>query len=114
MKEFKLGRLKINEHHEDDFPAELLSLTVGEVLDRLGAVDTEDNAEYEVIEAALKAVAATLLAKAQPEDIEGDIEMDIDFGEADIDEPEFPTYSDMLTPPPSSSNVYNGIEDFKF
>ena len=118
MEYFKLNRLAINEHHGDDFTDELLSMTVGEVLDRLGAIDTESNAEYEVIEAALKAVASTVLAKAKPVDNEDDIEMSNKFDmETNVREPEFkefPTYSDTLDAQSHQQQDGLGIEDFKF
>lgn len=106
MEDFKLGRLPINEHHEDEnFPTEILSITVGELLDKLGAVDTEGNAEYEIIEAVIKAVAPTILADSKP--LELPIETETSTEEDDFsteaeapveveDMEEFPSFFDAM------------------
>ena len=48
----KLHRLY--EDHENQFPIELLNMTIGEMLDKAEDLDTTGDAEYEVIENALK------------------------------------------------------------
>ncbi len=55
-------RLKrLNEHHDDDMPAELLNMTIGEMLDKAEELDTKGDAEYEVIEDALRAIGDKIL-----------------------------------------------------
>jgi|AntRauTorcE11897_2_1112592.scaffolds.fasta_scaffold32027_4 hypothetical protein len=55
-------RLKrLNEHHDNEMPAELLNMTVGEMLDKVGELDTNGDAEYEVIEDALRAISDNIL-----------------------------------------------------
>jgi hypothetical protein len=55
-------RLKrLNEDHDTEMPVELLSMTIGEMLDKAEQLDTTGDAEYEVIEAALKAISSKIL-----------------------------------------------------
>jgi len=126
MEDFKLGRLPINEHHGDEnFPAEILSITIGELLDKLGAVDTEGNAEYEIIEAVIKAVAPTILADAAPLELPAETETSAeedDFA-ANAEAPvevegmeEIPSFLDTMDPAQVDGHSVDQEDelDFKF
>jgi len=52
---------RINEDHENQLPAVLLNMTVGEMLDKVGQLDTNGDAEYEIIEDALRAINDKIL-----------------------------------------------------
>lgn len=90
---------RLNEDHESALPAELLSMTVGEMLDKLGEIDTADSAEYEIIEDALAALKDRLVSDGYENDtaIDTDNTVEVDNVDNDVDfnsedEDEFPTF----------------------
>jgi hypothetical protein len=70
----ELQRLAINEDHSDakDFPQEFLDMTIGDVLNKMSAIDTPEDAEYEILEAALIAIKPIMLANAEQGEVDGD------------------------------------------
>lgn len=90
---------RLNENHDTQLPDELLNMTVGEMLDAVGELDTNGDADYEIIEDALKAISNKILGTGYegdevdftPEGVEGaDEEERIDSEESQI-----PTYNDI-------------------
>lgn len=59
---------KLNEDHENQLPTELLNMTVGEMLDKVGELDTNGDAEYEIIEDALRAINDKILGTGYDSD----------------------------------------------
>ena len=115
----KLRRL--HESHETQLPAELLGMTVGEMLDKVGELDTRGDAEYEVVEAALKAITDKILGTGYqsdevdftPDGVEGandDEEM------IDSDEQQIPTYDDIAAGQEtySGGGMDSGLDGFEF
>ena len=65
----RLRRLRrLNESHENLLPDELLSMTVADLLDKVGELDSQGDAEYEVVEAALIALKDKLMGTGYPAD----------------------------------------------
>lgn len=93
---------RLNESHETISP-EVLNMTIGEFLDRAGEMDTAGNAEYEVIEDAIKALSMSMDAgypREQSlddiESVEAPEEKEVDFTEED-EMSEVPTFADAET-----------------
>tara|TARA_Y100000389_G_scaffold195186_2_gene226236 strand:+ start:2126 stop:2440 length:315 start_codon:yes stop_codon:yes gene_type:complete len=102
-----LDRLAIDEHHgnADDFPQEFLDMTIGDVLNKMSAIDTPEDAEYEVLEAALIAMKPIMLADARGMERDGD-ELDLPSEERN----EMPSFIDMI----GSDEEEDEQLDFKF
>jgi hypothetical protein len=120
MNSIKLSRL--NESHEFDLPKELLSMTVEEMLDRLESIDTMNDAEYEMIEAAIGSLANDIMSTGYEREeglpldstveVGDEVDFDSEFENEEEDE-DIPTFADI------ESNMVNSkpedsIEDFKF
>lgn len=113
MKVTRLERL--NESHEMDLSSELLNMTVGEMLNKLEELDTHNDAEYEIIEDALKAVSDKLFYETGYESdreltddsIEAGEEMEeVDFTEDD----DMPSFSDLE----NNTVQQDSIDSFEF
>jgi hypothetical protein len=89
----ELDRLAINEDHSDakDFPQEFLDMTIGDVLNKMSAIDTPEDAEYEILEAALIAIKPIMLANAEQGDVDGDA-----LEAPSEDESEIPDFIDTI------------------
>jgi hypothetical protein len=61
MKNFKSIDRLYEMHAEGEVSQELLSMTVGEMLDRLEELDTQDSVEYEIIEDAIKRLSDKII-----------------------------------------------------
>lgn len=66
MSYIKIKRL--NEDHNTKLPTELLNMTVGEMLDKVGKLDTANDAEYEIVEDALIAISDKILGNGYTQD----------------------------------------------
>lgn len=114
MDYIKIDRL--NEDHAQLNP-ELLNMTVGEMLDKVGELDTNGDAEYEVIEDVLKAINDKVLGNGYSND---DINFTPDAGVEVMDEPneiisddeEVPTF-DQVSGDMGQSQNQGGL-DFEF
>jgi len=120
MSVIKIDRL--NEDHEGKLPAEILDMSVGQLLDRVGALDTEGDAEYEIVEDALIAIKDKILGNGYPADdknfdtensVEGEDTEEVEFSSDDDDE--FPTFDQAM----SNGNETNdksqaGSDNFQF
>ena len=62
---------RLNEDHDEGFRSEILNMTVGEMLDKVATLDTQGDAEYEVIEDVLHAINDKLFSGYDADD--GDI-----------------------------------------
>lgn len=69
MKNFKSIQ-RLNEDHEAVLNPEILSMTVGEMLDTLEAHDTKDSAEYEIIEDAIVALSNKIIGYSNDKDFD--------------------------------------------
>jgi hypothetical protein len=114
MDYMKIDRL--NEDHDNQLPAELLNMTVGEMLNKVGDLDTDGNAEYEVIEDALKAINDKVLGTGYSNDEvnftpDAGVEVADDPTQIISDEEEVPTF-DQVADGNQSQN--QGGLDFEF
>ena len=92
---------KLNEDHEGKLPAELLDMSVRDMLDRVGTLDTAGDAEYEIVEDALIAIKDKILGDGYASDEvnftpdnaveDRDDEKEHDAAEDERDE-DFPTF----------------------
>ena len=107
----KLNRLAINEDHgnTNDFPQEFLDMTIGDVLNKMSAIDTPEDAEYEVLEAALIAIKPIMLANAKGMERDGD---ELDFPSIESEE-EIPDFIDMIGSDEEEEEEEREL-DFKF
>lgn len=112
---------RLNEHHDNRFPQELMSMTIGEMLDKVGELDTRGDAEYEVIEAALDAISDKILGTGYssdevdftPDGVEG---ANDDEDMIDSDDQQIPTYDDIAAGQETDSGggANSGLEGFEF
>lgn len=61
MRDFKSIDRLYETHAEGEISQELLSMTVGEMLDRLEELDTQDSVEYEIIEDVIKRLSDKII-----------------------------------------------------
>jgi hypothetical protein len=116
MKAIKINRL--NESHEMDLTKELLNMTVGEMLDSLEKLDTYGDAEYEIVEAALKALNDNISGSGYDSDKSFEYESvetedkveDVDFEE----DSSMPSYGDIEAANISNQKQEGGSGDFEF
>lgn len=81
---------------------ELMSMTVQEMLDKVGALDTRGDAEYEVLEASLKAVCPKICSGSYDNDTDLDSPDSVEVDDETSDLPteledtanQFPTWSE--------------------
>lgn len=118
----ELKRLSINEHHDDakDFPQEFLDMSIGDVLNKMSAIDTDGDAEYEILEAALIAIKPIMLADAKDQGEIDDTPIEDKDGDAlEPGEAEEQEQNSDLESMPNFIETIGGekgktIEDFKF
>jgi len=117
---------KLNEDHERAMPQELLDMTVGDMLDRVGQLDTAGDAEYEIVEDALIAIKDKILGDSYSREEEVDFTSD-DTVERDESEDEddfrkeekgdFPTFDQATSDgnaSSGSSEAEGGMDGFNF
>ena len=113
---------RLNEDHEFKIPAELLNMTVSDMLDKVGELDTEGDAEYEIIEDALKAISNKMGSGYEMEDTldvapEDTVEIkhsedeEINSTDDDKGNDDFPTYDDITG---GGNSGKDDISDFEF
>jgi len=115
MRYIKLDRL--NEDHENQLSPELLRMTIGEMLVKAGELDTQGNAEYEVIEDALKAISDYILGNGYSNDevnfTPGDgVEAPDEQKEIISDEEEVPTFDQVAGG--NTGKTSGAVDDFEF
>jgi hypothetical protein len=120
MKNFKSIDRLYEMHAEGEVTDEILSMTVGEMLNKLEAMDTQDSAEYEIIEDAIKTLSSKLLgydASASNYDLNNSVEGEDDYeteeGEYEEDE-DMPAFNDMPGNDSLASQERGSLNDFTF
>jgi hypothetical protein len=108
---------RLYEDHENQFPVELLNMTIGEMLDKAEELDTTGDAEYEVIENALKAINDKILGNGyDSEEVnftkDSGVEVDDEPKEIMSDDDEVPTFDQVSGGEEQSQN--QGGLDFEF
>jgi len=115
MKNFKSIDRLYEMHVEGAISDEVMSMSVGELLDRLEAMDTQDSAEYEIIEDAIKSVSSKLMgydSSTSKYDMYNGVEGEDDRFE-EFEEDEFTSFNEM--PGDSyTSQERNNLDDFTF
>jgi hypothetical protein len=89
---------RLNEDHDGQLPVELLNMTVGQMLDKIGELDTKGDAEYEIIEDALKAISDKVLGNGYAADeinFTPDDSIEADDESTEIEDEDMPTYDDL-------------------
>ena len=113
-----ISRLQLNESHEGQIPGELLSMSVSELLDKVGELDTNGDAEYEIIEDALIALKDKILGNGYSND---EVNFTPDNGVEAADDPakiisdedeDIPTFDQVSGGEDTSQN--QGGLDFEF
>ncbi len=119
MKNFKSIDRLYEMHVEGAVSDEVLSMTVGELLNKLEAMDTQDSAEYEIIENAIKMVSSKLMGYDSNTDrydmqngVEGEDEHS--YTEFEEDDEEFPAFDEMPGNNSLASQERNNLDDFTF
>ena len=113
---------RLNEDHEFQIPAELLNMTVGDMLGKVGDLDTDGDAEYEIIEDALKAISNKMgngyergdaldVAPDDTVEIKHSEDDEINFTDDDKSNDDFPTYDDITS---DTNRGKDDIDDFEF
>jgi hypothetical protein len=118
MKNFK-SIDRIHESHDMGvISPEVLSMTVEDLLNKLESMDTQDSAEYEIIEDAIKSLSDKLVGYDNDSfDVYGDgVEVDNEYGEFEMegdDDDDFPTFGDAEADN-LQSQERDSLNDFTF
>jgi len=119
---------KLNEQESLDLTSEILNMTVGEMLGKAASMDTDGDAEYEIIEDALRAISDKLGDSYEKSDDNDDVNFSAgdsverptdddkdnfsDDGDInDSNDKDMPTYDDIAG---SSAGGQQGIDNFNF
>ena len=116
MKNFKSIDRIYESHDEGVISPEVLAMTVQELLDNLEANDTQDSAEYEIIEDAIKSLSNKLVGYDNDNlDMYGDgVEADNEYaGFEEEGEDDFPTFGDAEADN-LMSQERDSLDDFSF
>lgn len=112
---------KLSESHEMDLTKELLSMSVGDMLDKLEGLDTYGDAEYEIVEAALKALNSKIVSQGYDSDKDLDFESvevgdEVDFTKDSLedDDDSMPSFGDFESGSMINQKPEDSIEDFQF
>ena len=120
MKNFKSIDRLYEMHVEGAVSDEVLSMTVGELLNKLEAMDTQDSAEYEIIEDAIKTVSSKLMgydSSTDQYDMQNGVEGEEDYSTEEFEEgedEEFPAFNEMPGNDSLASQERNSLDDFTF
>ena len=112
---------RLNEDHDFKIPKELLIMSVGDMLDRAGDLDTAGDAEYEIIEDALIAISKQMgngyskedtvdYAPADTVEIKDKDDEEVEFTDTDNND-DMPTYDDITG---GGNSGKDDIDDFEF
>lgn len=115
MKNFKsIDRIR-ESHDVGVISPEVLAMTVQELLDKLEAHDTQDSAEYEIIEDAIKSLSDKLVGYDNDNlDMYGDgVEADNEYAGFEEEGDDFPTFGDAETDN-LMSQERDSLDDFSF
>jgi len=112
---------RINEDHGGTFPDEVLNMTVGDMLNKLEELDSQDSAEYEIIEGAIRAVCDSIMSDGYKSDSDyselGSVEADNDL-EDDSSDIQGTNIDDMVSfdDMPNTETEIKGtsLDDFNF
>ena len=115
MKNFKSIDRLYEMHVEGAISDEVMSMSVRELLDRLEAMDTQDSAEYEIIEDAIKSVSSKIMgydSSTSRYDMQNGVEGE-DGRFEEFEEEEFTTFNEMPGDSYASQDM-NNLDDFTF
>jgi hypothetical protein len=111
---------KLSESHEMDLTKDLLRMSVGDMLDKLEGLDTYGDAEYEIVEAALKALNSKIVSQGYSSDKDLDFESvevgdEVDFTEDSLeDDDSMPSFGDFESGSSANQNQEDSMGDFQF
>jgi hypothetical protein len=116
MKNFKSIDRLYEMHVEGAVSDEVLSMTVGELLNKLEAMDTQDSAEYEIIEDAIKTVSSKLIgydSNIDQYDMQNSVEGEDEYSTEEFEDEELPAFNEM--PGDNlASQERNNLDNFTF